>query len=219
MAVGEGARRRVTRSRVVPALDRSSAKPPWLRPDRRADMVRLLTPAPMAPCRRSSISTAGAWPWATTLNRSCSSTRPSPATRCWWPSNCCTRWTRRPSRGANLKIDFAENRPNPEDLRLEILSAALLVPSLSKDVAADTATLEKAIGRGRSGSAGREGSGEVRCVVEAGAVNARRPEADAAASDAAPDRQLAHRRGMAVAMDRNGGRGQANLRHRIAIDE
>ncbi|MGA2535166.1 MAG: glycoside hydrolase family 38 C-terminal domain-containing protein [Terracidiphilus sp.] len=49
-------------------------------------------------------------------------------------------------RGAELKIDFAENRPNPEDLRLEILSAALLVPSLSKDVAADTATLEKATG-------------------------------------------------------------------------
>jgi alpha-mannosidase len=47
--------------------------------------------------------------------------------------------------GAHLKIDFAENRPNPEDLRLEILSAALLIPSLSKDVAADTATLEKGI--------------------------------------------------------------------------
>jgi alpha-mannosidase len=48
--------------------------------------------------------------------------------------------------GANLKIDFAENRPNPEDLRLEILSASLLVPSLSKSVEADTATLEKAAG-------------------------------------------------------------------------
>ena len=47
--------------------------------------------------------------------------------------------------GTQLKIDFAEDRPNPEDLRLEILSAALLIPSLSKDVAADTATLEKGI--------------------------------------------------------------------------
>jgi alpha-mannosidase len=46
---------------------------------------------------------------------------------------------------AELKIDFAENRPNPEDLRKEILSATLLIPSLSKNVAADTATLEKAI--------------------------------------------------------------------------
>jgi alpha-mannosidase len=46
--------------------------------------------------------------------------------------------------GTELKIDFTENRPNPEDLRLEVLSAALLVPSLSKNVAADTATLEKA---------------------------------------------------------------------------
>jgi alpha-mannosidase len=46
--------------------------------------------------------------------------------------------------GSELRIDFAENRPNPEDLRLEIMSTASLIPSLSKDVAADTATLEKA---------------------------------------------------------------------------
>ncbi len=48
--------------------------------------------------------------------------------------------------GTELKVDFAENRPNPEDLRLEILSAALLIPGFSKDAALDTATLEKAIG-------------------------------------------------------------------------
>jgi alpha-mannosidase len=48
--------------------------------------------------------------------------------------------------GAGLKIDFSEARPNPEDLRLEILSAALLIPSLSKSIDADTATLEKAAG-------------------------------------------------------------------------
>jgi alpha-mannosidase len=47
--------------------------------------------------------------------------------------------------GTELKIDFAEDRPNPEDIRLEILSSAELIPSLSKDVAADTATLEKGI--------------------------------------------------------------------------
>jgi len=34
-------------------------------------------------------------------------------------------------RGATLKIDFAENRPNPEDLREEFLSAVLLLPSLA----------------------------------------------------------------------------------------
>lgn len=48
-------------------------------------------------------------------------------------------------RGSELKIDFAENRPNPNDLREEFLSAALLVPSLSKNPQADQATLEKAI--------------------------------------------------------------------------
>jgi len=34
-------------------------------------------------------------------------------------------------RGATLRIDFPESRPNPEDLRVEFLSAALLVPSLA----------------------------------------------------------------------------------------
>jgi alpha-mannosidase len=48
--------------------------------------------------------------------------------------------------GTELKVDFAQNRPNPEDLRLEILSTALLIPGFSHDVTADTATLEKAIG-------------------------------------------------------------------------
>ncbi len=47
--------------------------------------------------------------------------------------------------GTELKIDFAENRPNPEDIRKEILSAALLLPSVSKNISADTTTLQKAI--------------------------------------------------------------------------
>jgi alpha-mannosidase len=47
--------------------------------------------------------------------------------------------------GTELKIDFSENRPDPEDMRIEIISAALLIPSISKDVPADTETLEKAV--------------------------------------------------------------------------
>ena len=34
-------------------------------------------------------------------------------------------------RPATLNIDFPENRPNPEDLRVEFLSAAIMVPSLA----------------------------------------------------------------------------------------
>jgi alpha-mannosidase len=44
-----------------------------------------------------------------------------------------------------MKIDFAEGRPNPDDERKEIISAALLVPSLSKNVSGDEATLNKAV--------------------------------------------------------------------------
>ena len=46
---------------------------------------------------------------------------------------------------ADFKIDFTENRPNPDDLRKEFLSAVLLVPSLSKNPQGDEATLEKSI--------------------------------------------------------------------------
>ncbi len=46
-----------------------------------------------------------------------------------------------------MKITFAVSRPNPEDLRTEFISASLLVPSLSKNVAGDQQTLEKAIGQ------------------------------------------------------------------------
>ncbi len=37
--------------------------------------------------------------------------------------------------GSEMKIDFAANRSNPEDERTEFISAALLVPSLSTNVA------------------------------------------------------------------------------------
>jgi alpha-mannosidase len=53
-------------------------------------------------------------------------------------------------RGATLRIDFSESRPNPEDLREEFLSAAELVPSLApRGVETKTdamATLNGAIG-------------------------------------------------------------------------
>ncbi|MGB6131689.1 MAG: glycoside hydrolase family 38 C-terminal domain-containing protein [Acidobacteriaceae bacterium] len=47
--------------------------------------------------------------------------------------------------GTPMKIDFAANRPSPEDMREEFLTAALLVPSLSQNIPADQATLEKSI--------------------------------------------------------------------------
>jgi len=48
-------------------------------------------------------------------------------------------------RGATLRIDFPESRPNPEDLRLEFLSAALLVPSLAPNDPGQMNTLNDAI--------------------------------------------------------------------------
>ena len=48
-------------------------------------------------------------------------------------------------KGATLKIDFPESRPNPEDLREEFLSAAMLVPALAPNDAAKQGTLNDAI--------------------------------------------------------------------------
>jgi alpha-mannosidase len=47
--------------------------------------------------------------------------------------------------GATLGIDFPDGRPNPENLREEFLSAALLVPALAPNDSAQTTTLNYAI--------------------------------------------------------------------------
>jgi alpha-mannosidase len=47
--------------------------------------------------------------------------------------------------GSIMKIDFAPDRPNPEDLRTQFVSNAILIPSLSKNIPADEATLNQAI--------------------------------------------------------------------------
>ena len=47
--------------------------------------------------------------------------------------------------GATLKIDYPEGRPNPEDLRMEMLSATMLVPALAAGDAAQMTTLNDSI--------------------------------------------------------------------------
>ena len=49
--------------------------------------------------------------------------------------------------GSPMSISFASERPSPQDVGEEFLSTAVLIPSLSKDPAADQATLGKAIGQ------------------------------------------------------------------------
>ncbi|MEO6803984.1 MAG: glycoside hydrolase family 38 C-terminal domain-containing protein [Granulicella sp.] len=44
-----------------------------------------------------------------------------------------------------MKVEFAANRPNPEDLRQEFVAAAALVPSLAPNSGANRATLLKAV--------------------------------------------------------------------------
>ena len=48
-------------------------------------------------------------------------------------------------RGVVTRIDFPSGRPNPADLRLEFLSSAVLLPSLSRNSTQDLATLNNSI--------------------------------------------------------------------------
>jgi alpha-mannosidase len=48
--------------------------------------------------------------------------------------------------GVDLKVEFSPKRPNPLDLETEFLTAATLIPTLSKNASGDQATLAKAIG-------------------------------------------------------------------------
>ncbi len=48
-------------------------------------------------------------------------------------------------RGATLRVDFPENRPNPEDVAQEFLSASVLLPSLAPGDSARLDTLNSAI--------------------------------------------------------------------------
>ncbi len=78
-------------------------------------------------------------------------------------------------RGATLKIDFPENRPNPEDLAQEFLSAAVLLPSLAPGDASkpegktNIDTLNAAIGAvdGSALDTAQTANGDARAQAEA----------------------------------------------------
>ena len=48
-------------------------------------------------------------------------------------------------RGATMKVRFASNRPSPEDLREEFVSASALIPALAPSSTADAAMSTKAV--------------------------------------------------------------------------
>ncbi len=47
--------------------------------------------------------------------------------------------------GTRLKIDFSPSRPSPEDLRIEFLTTAALIPTTSKNINGDISALQQAI--------------------------------------------------------------------------
>ena len=94
--------------------------------------------------------------------------------------------------GAGLRVDVAAPRPSPEDLRREILTAAALVPSLSRSVGAEQALLHAAVGESGPGGAGCRRPGAVRRIPEGSGTGDAAAEAYAAAGDLLRDRQRAY---------------------------
>ncbi|MGA2571095.1 MAG: glycoside hydrolase family 38 C-terminal domain-containing protein [Terracidiphilus sp.] len=72
-------------------------------------------------------------------------------------------------RGATLKIEFPESRPNPEDMAQEFLSAAVLLPSLAHGDASKLDALNAAIGAVDTAAldAAQSAGGEARAQAEA----------------------------------------------------
>ena len=116
--------------------------------------------------------------------------------------------------GVETRIEFASARPNPDDLRKEFLSSAALLPSLEKDPAADEAAMAKAADQVDLTAL----DGEDQAKFDASLRQAQqslqplRPALQQATLP--PHRQLAYRRRVALAVDRNRRCGEAHLRHR-----
>jgi hypothetical protein len=107
--------------------------------------------------------------------------------------------------GATLRIDFPDKALSPEDLRQELLSAKQLIPSLAPGDTASMAALDTAVS-----------------AIDLKALDAHDQARGSEAADEAehrhPERPVAHRRSLAVALDGNRGRGAAHLRHFAATD-
>ena len=102
-----------------------------LRPDRRRASGSSSTPTPTAPCRRFSTSTAAAWPWATILSPIVLFDDARPGDKVTVAVKLLHTVDAKTLRRRHPAHRLPRSRPNPEDLRMEFLSAALLVPSLA----------------------------------------------------------------------------------------
>ena len=121
-------------SRVVPPLDRGSANSPRLRPDRRPHLV-LISADANGPMPEIIYFNGRRVALGDDLEPIVLFDKAKPGEKVLVAVKLLHTVDKKTFGGTDLKIDFAENRPNPEDLRLEILSAALLIPSISKDAA------------------------------------------------------------------------------------
>ena len=119
---------------------------------------------------------------------------------------------------ATLRIEAAPDRPSPEALYTEFVSAALLIPNLGINVQGNQATLEQAIGDVDLAALETGESIAIRPLAAPGGERSAADRANAALRDIPPDGERAYRCGVAMAVDRDRRCGAPHLWHGAAAD-
>ncbi len=120
--------------------------------------------------------------------------------------------------GAALRVEAPASRPDPQDLRLEFLTAARLVPSLAPGDTASMAALDSAIAAVDAKALDGHDQAGFDASLKAAHAKLEPLKPLEQQLTVPPDRTIAYRCGMAVAVDRNGGRGEAHVRNGAAVD-
>ena len=122
-------------------------------------------------------------------------------------------------RGAQMHISFAANRPNPLDAATEIVSAANLLPALAPNSSSREGRTRQSHRADRSARTRSSTASSLRRITSRCPDDTAHIESRPQASKLSPHRQLAHRRSVALALDRNRRHCEAHLLERRATHE
>ena len=117
-----------------------------------------------------------------------------------------------------MRVDFAESRPNPEDLREEFLVGGAAGSLARAGRRSKLATLNDAIHAVDLSALDAQDQAKFDASLKAAQAKLEVLKPLLQTGDLPPRRQRAHRCRLAVALDRDGRRGEAHLLHRAAVD-
>ena len=113
--------------------------------------------------------------------------------------------------GANLRVEFTPSRPNPAQLFEEIQSVAELIPSFGATAQTTQQQLETAAAAVDLNALHQANQKDFDASLKKAQTSLMLLKPSLQGTSRAADRQLAHRCGVALAMDGNGGRGATHI--------